>query len=65
VLLDMTALADEGVLGLGAGEAALGLDAGLGGHALSRADGEALRDHGGRVCWVLVVWRGPRVSWIC
>jgi hypothetical protein len=51
VLLDVAALADEGVLGLGAGEAALGLGADLGRQALGSAGKGALRNHGGWI-WV-------------
>jgi hypothetical protein len=46
VLLDVAALADEVVLGLDAGEAALGLGAELGAEALGSAGELALRVHG-------------------
>jgi hypothetical protein len=45
VLLDVTALADEAVLGLDASEAALGLGAELGAEALGGAGELALRVH--------------------
>lgn len=46
VLLDVAALADKVALGLGGGEAALGLGAELGAEALGSAGKLALRVHG-------------------
>lgn len=46
VLLDVAALADESVLGLGAGQTTLGLGADLGIDARHGAGNLALREHG-------------------
>ena len=51
MLLDVTALADEVVLGLLAGKAALALGAELGTDALGSAGNLALRNHGGGNWW--------------
>ncbi len=51
MLLDVTALADEVVLGLLAGKAALALGAELGTDALGSAGNLALRNHGGENWW--------------